>query len=470
MRKLNVCKIWIPVFALAIVMAGCGDSDANPGAGKPGNPLTPPQVTSVNPLTGSTLTCGTPLVINASFSKAMNPATINTTTFILASGATNVAGAVTYDATTNIATFTPSAALSPNSLYVATITTGAQDQFGNGLATNFFWSFTTPPPCPAPTVTAVTPPNGSATTCPNTALITATFSHAMNPATINTSTFTLVGPGATAVIGVVTYVASTNVATFTPSTALTASTSYTATITTGAQDTSGSALGANFVWTFTTTAACTPPGTAIPLGAACSFGILAGSTVTNTSTTAAPTNVSGDVGVWAGTAIVGFPPGNLTGVLHAGDSVAMTAQGALTTAYNNAAGTAGGAILPADIGGLTLAPGVYKTTSAQPSVGITGNLTLNGPASGVWIFQVVSTLTTAAGNSQVIMAGGATSHNVFWQIGSSATLGTNTTFAGTIMASQSISLSSGVTLNGRALASIGAVTLISDTVNVPPCP
>jgi type VI secretion system secreted protein VgrG len=82
----------------------------------------------------------------------------------------------------------------------------------------------------------------------------------------------------------------------------------------------------------------------------------------------------------------------------------------------------------------------------------------------------VSTLTTAAGNSQVIMAGGATSHNVFWQIGSSATLGTNTTFAGTIMASQSISLSSGVTLNGRALASIGAVTLISDTVNVPSCP
>jgi hypothetical protein len=470
MRKLNVSKIWIPVFALAIVMAGCGDPDANSGAGKPGNPLTPPQVTSVNPLSGSTLTCGTPLVINASFSKAMNPATINTTTFILASGATNVTGVVTYDATTNVATFTPSAALSPNSLYVATITTGAQDQFGNGLSTNFFWSFTTPPPCPAPTVTAVTPPNGSATTCPNTALITATFSHAMNPATINTSTFTLVGPGATAVIGVVTYVASTNVATFTPSTALTPSASYTATITTGAQDTSGTALASNFVWTFTTTATCTPPGAAIPLGAACSFGILAGSTVTNTSTTAAPTNVTGDVGVWAGTAIVGFPPGNLTGVLHAGDSVAMTAQGALTTAYNNAAGAAGGAVLPADIGGLTLAPGVYKTTSAQPSVGITGNLTLSGPPSGVWIFQVVSTLTTAAGNSQVIMAGGATSHNVFWQIGSSATLGTNTTFAGTIMASQSISLSSGATLNGRALASIGAVTLISNTVNVPPCP
>src|SRR6202049_4976178 len=97
-----------------------------------------------------------------------------------------------------------------------------------------------------------------------------------------------------------------------------------------------------------------------------------------------------------------------------GDSVAMTAQGDLTTAYNNAAGAAGGAVLPADIGGLTLAPGVYKTTSAQPAVGITGNLALSGPASGVWIFQIVSTLSTAAGNSQVIMSGGATAHNVVW--------------------------------------------------------
>src|SRR5205807_9091186 len=98
----------------------------------------------------------------------------------------------------------------------------------------------------------------------------------------------------------------------------------------------------------------------------------------------------------------------------------MAAQGDLTTAYNNAAAAAGGAILPADIGGLTLAPGVYKTTSSQPSLGITGNLTLAGPASGVWIFQVVSTVTTAAGNSQIIMSGGGLPKNVFWQIGSSA--------------------------------------------------
>jgi hypothetical protein len=142
----------------------------------------------------------------------------------------------------------------------------------------------------------------------------------------------------------------------------------------------------------------------------------------------------------------------------------------LTTAYNNAAGEAGGAILPADIGGLTLAPGVYKTTSAQPSLGITGNLTLSGPASGVWIFQIQTTLTTAAGNSQVILAGGALSKNVFWQVGSSATLGTNTIFQGNIMANISITATTGATLDGRALARTGAVTLDSNTVNVPSCP
>jgi Ice-binding-like/Bacterial Ig-like domain len=469
MRKLRFTKVWMSAFLLAALVAGCSDPDANSGAGKPGSPLTPPAVTSVNPLNGSTFTCGNPVVINATFSKAMNPATINTTTFTLTAGSTSVAGTVTYVAATNVATFTPSAALASNTTFTATITTGAQDQFGNGLTANFFWSFTTSPPCPPPTVTAVTPPNGSTVTCPNAAVITATFSHAMNPATINTTTFTLAGPGGASVSGTVSYVVATMVATFTPSAALSPSTPYTATITTGAHDTAGVPLAANFVWTFTTSPTCTTPG-GIPLGAACSFGILAGSTVTNTSTVPAPTNVSGDVGVSPGSAIVGFPPGMLTGMLHSADSIAASAQVDLTTAYNAAAGAPGGAVLPADIGGETLAPGVYRTTSAQPSLGITGNLTLSGPSSGVWIFQIVSTLTTAAGNSQVIMAGGATSHNVFWQVGSSATLGTSTIFAGTIMAQASISLSSGVTLNGRALARTGAVTLISDTVNVPSCP
>ncbi|HLJ28378.1 MAG TPA: ice-binding family protein [Candidatus Angelobacter sp.] len=329
---------------------------------------------------------------------------------------------------------------------------------------------TPPGPAVPPTVTFVTPPNGNVGVCPNTAVITATFSKAMNPATINTSTFTLTGPGGASVAGAVTYVAATNIATFTPTVALTASTLYTGTITTGAADTFGNMLAANFVWTFTTSPTCAPPPPpgVSPLGTACNFGILGATPVVSS---VGPTIVNGgDIGIWPAASITGFPPGTFTGTEHLGDAVAMTAQGDLTTAYNNAAAAAGGAVLPADIGGLTLAPGVYKTTSAQPSLGITGNLALSGNAAGVWIFQIQSTLTTAAGNSQVIMSGGGLSKNVFWQVGSSATLGTNTTFAGNIMAQASITLTTGATLNGRALARTGAVSLDSNPVNVPTCP
>jgi len=480
MRKLKFTKIWMSAFLLAALVAGCSDPDANSGAGKPGSPLTPPTVTSVNPLTGSTFTCGNPVIINATFSKAMNPATINTTTFTLTTGSTSVAGVVTYAAATNVATFTPSAPLLPNSLYVATITTGAQDQFGNGLTANFFWSFTTAPPCPPPTVTAVTPPNGSTLVCPNTALVTATFSHPMNPATINTSTFTLTSGGASA-SGTVSYVVATMIATFTPSATLAPSALYTATITTGAQDTGGIPLAANFVWTFTTSPVCLPPA-GIALGAACSFGILGATpSVTNTG----PTIVKGDIGIWPAASITGFGsapgalgPGIFTGTEHLADSIAMTAQTDLTTAFNAAMNAGGGpsvgTALTADIGGQTLPPGIYKATT---SLGITGILTLDGSTNpnGVWIFKVGSALTTAAGGvgtpaSQVILIGGAQAHNVFWQIGSAATLGTNSTFQGTIMANATITLTTGATLNGRALDRSAAVALDSNPVNVPSCP
>src|SRR3954470_19547647 len=205
-----------------------------------------------------------------------------------------------------------------------------------------------------------------------------------------------------------------------------------------------------------------------PLGTACNFGILAGTPVV--SSVGLTKIIGGDVGISPAASITGFPPATTTGAFHAGDATAATAQGDLTTAYNNAAGAAGGAILIADIGGQTLAPGVYKTTSAQPSLGITGNLTLNGPATGVWIFQIGSTLITATSNSQVIMAGGGLSKNVFWQVGSSATLGTSTVFAGNILAQASITANTGAVLNGRALARTGAVTMAGNPVNVPTCP
>ena len=421
-----------------------------------------PTVISVTPLNGSTGICPS-TVVTATFSEAMNPSTINTTTFTLTGpGTTPVTGVVTYAAST--ATFTPSSPLALNTLYTATITTGAKDLFGIPLASNFVWSFTTSTTaCAPPTVISVAPPNLSTGICPNT-VVTATFSEAMQASTINTTTFTLTGPGTTPVAGTVTYVASSDVATFTPTNPLALNTLYTATITTGARDLAGDPLASDYIWSFTTSVtACIP---IVPLGTACTFGILAGSTVTNLG----PTDVTGNIGVWPGSAITGFPPGTLTGTEYADDAVAQTAQGDLTTAYNYAAAAPGGAVLPADIGGETLAPGVYKTTSAQPSLGITGDLTLSGNANGVWIFQIVSTLTTAANNSQVILSGGALSEHVYWQVGSAATLGTTTTFAGTIMAQASVSLDTGATLNGRALARTGAVTLLSNPVNVPPCP
>jgi hypothetical protein len=427
------------------------------------NPCQPPTVISVTPPNGVVGVCPS-TVVTATFSEAMNPATINATTFTLTGpGTTPVAGVVTYALST--ATFTPSSPLTLNTVYTATITTGAKDVFGNALVSNVVWNFrTSTTPCAPPTVISVAPPNLASGICPNT-VVTATFSEAMKSSTINTTTFKLTGPGTTPVAGTVTYVASSDVATFTPNSPLALNTLYTATITTGAQDLAGDPLASNYVWTFTTSVtACI---STVPLGTACSYGILGATPVVSS---VGPTVVTGDIGIWPAASITGFPPGTLTGTEHKGDAVAMTAQGDLTTAYNYAAAAAGGAILPADIGGETLPPGVYKTTSSQPSLGITGNLTLSGSANGVWIFQVVSTLTTAAGNSQVILSGGALSEHVYWQIGSSATLGTNTIFEGTIMAQASVTLTTGATLNGRALARTGAVSLDSNPVNVPPCP
>ena len=425
----------------------------------------PPTAISVTPANG---VCPS-TVVTATFSEAMNPATIISpaTAFTLTGPGTPpaaVTGVVTYAGST--ATFTPSSPLALSTLYTATITTGAQDLNGDALASNFVWTFTTAAAaCAPPTVVSVAPPNLSSGICPST-LVVATFSEAMKPATIISpaTTFTLTASG-TPVAGTVTYDVSSYAATFTPTSPLALDTPYTATITTGAQDLAGDSLATDYVWTFTTsTTACTGIST-VPMGSACSFGALGGSTVTNSGVS---TFVTGDIGVWAGSAITGFTSSNYSGTEYAGDATAQTAQGDLTTAYNFAAAAAGGAVLPADIGGETLAPGVYKTTSAQPSLEITGNLTLSG--NGVYIFQIVSTLTTAATNSDVILSGGATSGDVFWQVGSSATLGTSTTFAGTIMAQASVSLDTGATLDGRALARTGAVTLLSNSVVVPVVP
>jgi hypothetical protein len=201
-----------------------------------------------------------------------------------------------------------------------------------------------------------------------------------------------------------------------------------------------------------------------------SFAVLGGSTVTNTG----PSVITGNLGVGPGSAITGFPPGIVLapGSLHATDAVALQAQSETTTAYNLLAGRpATGTLTGQDLGGLTLVPGVYFFESTAQ---LTGTLTLDGQGdpNATFVFQVGSTLTTAS-SSSVVVINGATRQEIYWQVGSSATLGTATQFAGNIVALTSISFGTDATIScGRALARNGAVTLdtnviVNDCANTP---
>lgn len=200
----------------------------------------------------------------------------------------------------------------------------------------------------------------------------------------------------------------------------------------------------------------------IPLGNADPFAVLAGSTVTNTGAS----TVNGNLGVWPGTAVTGFPPGIVNGTIDAGNAAAQQAQADLTTAYNMAAGQACGSSLTGqNLGGMTLTPGVYCFSS---SAQLTGTLTLNAQNNPLapFIFQIGSTLTTAS-NSSVVFTNGGEGDNVFWQVGSSATLGTGTNFAGNILALTSITLNTGANITcGRALAQNGAVTMDTNNISI----
>lgn len=201
--------------------------------------------------------------------------------------------------------------------------------------------------------------------------------------------------------------------------------------------------------------------TAPSLGSAQSFAVLGASTVTNTG----PTVITGNLGVSPGSAVTGFPPGTVVaGSIHAADAAALAAQNSVVTAYNSLASQACTQDLTGqDLGGKTLTPGVYCFAS---SAQLTGTLTLNaqGNAAAVFIFKIGSTLTTASGSSVSLINGGSLC-NVFWQVGSSATLGTATSFVGNILALTSITMTTAANLTGRALARNGAVTLDSNTIN-----
>ena len=201
---------------------------------------------------------------------------------------------------------------------------------------------------------------------------------------------------------------------------------------------------------------------AVDLGTASSFAVLAGSTVTNTG----PSVINGDLGVSPGTAITGFPPGIVNGTTHSATATALQAKTDTTTAYNDAAGRSPATAVATELGGRTLTPGVYRNTT----LGITGTLTLDaqGDPNAVFVFQADSTLITASA-SRVLLINGAQACNVFWQVGSSATLGTTTEFIGTVLALTSITANNGATVEGRLLARNGAVTLDNNTITAANC-
>ncbi|SNT38952.1 Ig-like domain-containing protein, partial [Granulicella rosea] len=480
---------------------------------------TRPTVIATNPINGAT---GVPFnqAIGAIFSKAMNPVTITTTSFTLTTpGGAVVNGLVSYAAISNTATFTPMTNLAPSTLYTATITTVAADLAGNTLLSNYVWTFTTgpAPDTTHPTVT-LTNPVANASSVPITQAVSATFSKAMDPLTINTATFTLTGPGGASVAATVTYSAISFIATLTPTVSLAQGTIYTATVTTGAADLAGNSLIAGSVpnpWIFTTNAAVVLP--PVNLGTAALFGGFGGGagmtnmgtqTVINGNigTTGVSTLITGfhdngvgctytetplNIGYVNGSIVTAAPPPTVgcptegtavTAAIAAQASIdAGTAYAALAAFPNGqdvstCAGCGGGQA--GELGNRTLVAGIYK--SAPGSYAITaGDLTLDaqGNPNAFWVFQMSTTFTVGspAAHRSVLLVNGAQAKNVFWQVGTAATINGilgGGTMTGTIISQAGISVSTAgvaaiTTINGRALVLTGPVTLVNTVINVP---
>jgi hypothetical protein len=201
--------------------------------------------------------------------------------------------------------------------------------------------------------------------------------------------------------------------------------------------------------------------TSVVLGSTSTLAVLAGASVTSTGATV----ITGNMALSPGSSIGGFPPGILNGVQHINDATSDQAKLDLTAAYNDLAGRTSTDIvtLSGNIGGLTLTPGLYKSTS---SLAISsGDLTLDakGNANAIFVIQIATTLTTTSGR-KVILSGGALAANIYWQVGSSATFGTTSAFKGNVLAMQSITMNTGATIDGRLLARTGSVTMAGNTI------
>jgi len=408
--------------------------------------------------------------VGATFSEAMDSTTIVAAgTFTLKNGTTTVPGTVTY--TGRDLVFTPASNLLPSTLYTATVTTAAKDLAGNALASNYVWSWTTGTTLDtaAPKVITENPAN-LATGVATNSLVRATFDKAMDPLTITTLTFTLKN-GTISIKGLVTYDAPSKTATFKPSAALLANTTYSANVTTGAKDLAGNALVSGLVpnpWVFTTGAGGSAAAGAVPLGSAGTFGLMATAAITSTGNSV----INGDVSLEPGTSMTGFPPAVVNGAIHINDTVSHQARADLLVAYNYAKNLPPGTTVSAgaDLGALkpggVLPPGTY-TSGSTMLVSSTLTLDAGGNANAVWIFQIGSSLTTSA---NVVLANGAQAKNVFWVPTLDATIGVGTDFNGTIVSGRDVTAVTGAIISGRILAgatNAGTIALQDATVTVP---
>jgi hypothetical protein len=434
--------------------------------------VTKPTVTLTDPLNDAT---GVLInkAVDVSFSEAMDVSTVTTLTYTLKQGSASIAGAVTYTGTK--ATFTPSVYLAYSTIYTGTVTTGAKDVSGNALASDFTFSFTTidAPDTALPMVNSTDPQN-DATLVVRNKVVVLTFSEVMDALKINANTFTL-KQGSTLIPGTVSYTGTT--AKFAPTNLLSASTVYTATVTTGAKDLAGNALASNLVWSFTTVATSSTLGV-VNLGSAGNYVILAKTGISNISTSA----ITGDLGLSpaATSYITGLSLTNatgyatsaqVTGQIFAADMAAPTGINLTTavenmiTAYNDAAGRPSPDFLElgtGNLGGMTLTPGLYKFTT---SVTMPSDVTISGGANDVWIFQISQDLLMSNG-VHLNLIGGAQAKNIFWQVAGQVTLGTTSHFEGIILSMTGITLQTSASFKGRALAQT-AVVLDGNAVILP---
>ncbi|MDP9087947.1 MAG: Ig-like domain-containing protein [Pseudomonadota bacterium] len=497
---------------------------------------TRPRVTLTVPATSAPgPTTGVPsnTTISAAFSEDMTPATLSATSFTVTcvNPCVSPAGTVTYDVGSRTAVFSTQSALTVGATYTATITTAAMDLQGNALAgnqaalpaaSNYLWTFTASAPTTptAVSVQSTNPTAGQSAVCPS-ASINATFKVPaglrMDPRSITTATFTVTGPAPAQTPVTASSVtldsATGTIASFTPQNPLTSGTTYTATIKGGPAGVKDSAVPAdtmnsNFVWMFTAGPATGSCVAAVPLNSVSTYGTFGGTAgMTNTGIL---TVINGDIGTiaTATSSITGFhdthgdiyseSPANIgavngtiftctnstTGPTAGGPNAANCAaatQARLDAqkAYNALVAFPPGANPGANLGSLTLAPGVYTSPSGSLLIQ-GGDLTLDakGNANAIWVFQMASTLTVggpgATAPQSIILAGGAQAKNVFWQVGTAATInaGGGGTMVGTIIAQAGVTFSTVgnttiTTLNGRALSLGASVTMVDTVINVP---